>query len=91
MEDFPRGKALLLNFATALTAVLGTIVALLIGSKVEGISSVLLPIAAGGFIYIAGADLIPELHKETEFKGSLFQLVAFLLGIGVMALLLLLE
>ena len=88
---FSKGRALLLNFTTALTAVLGTIIALLVGSKVEGISSVLLSIAAGGFIYIAGADLIPELHKETEFKGSFFQLVAFLFGIGVMALLLLLE
>lgn len=88
---FSKGKALLLNFATALTAVVGTIAVLLIGSKVEGLSSILLPIAAGGFIYIAGADLIPELHKETEFKSSFFQLLTFMLGIGIMALLLLLE
>ncbi len=88
---FSKGKALLLNFITASLAILGTIAVLLIGTKVEGLSSVLLPIAAGGFIYIAGADLIPELHKETEFKGSLLQLFAFLLGIGIMASLLLLE
>jgi zinc and cadmium transporter len=88
---FSKSKALLLNFATALTAILGTIAVLIVGSKVQGLSSILLPIAAGGFIYIAGADLIPELHKETEFRGSLFQLFTFILGIGVMALLLLLE
>jgi len=88
---FSKGKALWLNFVTALTAILGAIVALLIGNNVGNISSILLPIAAGGFIYIAGADLIPELHKETAIKRSLMQLFAFLLGITVMVLLLLIE
>ncbi len=95
---FSRGKALALNFLTALIAVSGTIIALLIGSEVADITtSILLPIAAGGFIYIAGADLIPELHKETashsspQVAASLLQLLAFVSGIGVMALLLLLE
>lgn len=87
---FTKGKALLLNFMTALTSIIGAVVALLIESNTN-ISSFLLPLAAGGFIYIAGADLIPELHKETSVKKSLLQLIAFLLGIAVMALLLLIE
>jgi zinc and cadmium transporter len=88
---FSKGKALLFNFLTAITAILGTVIALIVGSNMENISAILLPLAAGGFIYIAGADLIPELHKETKVKRSIMQLLAFLLGIGVMALLLLIE
>lgn len=88
---FSKARAVFFNFVTALTAVLGAVVALVLGNFVESISSFLLPLAAGGFIYIAGSDLIPELHKETAWKNSLGQLLFFLLGIVVMALLLLIE
>ena len=60
---FSKGKALFFNFITALTAVLGAIVSLLISSYVDNLTTFLIPFAAGGFIYIAGSDLIPELHK----------------------------
>jgi zinc and cadmium transporter len=51
----------------------------------------IIPFAVGGFIYIAGADLIPELHKEVKIKNSLISLCCFLLGIGMMFSLLFLE
>jgi len=89
---FSKGKALALNFASALLAIIGAIVALVLGETIGGIELILVPIAAGGFIYIAGSDLIPEIHKHSEkLHLALLQLIAFLLGIGVMALLLLLE
>ena len=88
---FSRKKALLINFATALTAVLGAIIGLLLSGFIEGVEFVLVPIAAGGFIYIAGSDLIPELHKEFQLKKSIWQLVVFILGILVMVGLLFLE
>jgi len=89
---FSKGKALMLNFLSALTAVLGVIVALALSGMIESISLILVPIAAGGFIYIAGSDLIPELHKHSEkFGESLGHLIVFILGILVMGLLLLLE
>jgi len=80
---YSKGKALLLNLGTALIAVLGVVVALLLGS-IGGVEIVLTGIAAGGFIYIAGSDLIPELHKEVAINKSLIQLLAFILGILVM-------
>ncbi len=86
-----KSKALFFNFITALTAVVGAAAALAIGSQAANATLIMLPFAAGGFIYIAGADLIPELHKEIEIKKSFFQLVSFLLGIAIMAALLLLE
>ena len=88
---FSKGKALFYNFVTALAAVLGAIVSLSISSYVENITVFLIPFAAGGFIYIAGSDLIPELHKEVEVKKSLLQFVAIVLGVLVMFLLLFLD
>ncbi len=81
---YSKKKALFFNFLSALTAVAGTALALLAGESTAAITSFLLPFAAGGFIYIAGSDLIPELHKETNPKKSVVQLIAFIAGIGVM-------
>ncbi|MBU90722.1 ZIP family metal transporter [Candidatus Woesearchaeota archaeon] len=88
---FSKGRALFFNFITALAAVFGAIVSLLISSYVENITIFLIPFAAGTFIYIAGSDLIPELHKEVEAKKSLLQFVAIVLGVLVMLFLLVLE
>lgn len=83
---FSKGKALLYNFLSALTAIVGAVIILIIGSKLNLINF-LIPITAGGFIYIAASDLIPELHKEVNIKKSIVQLVFFIFGIIVMFLL----
>ncbi len=89
---FSRGKALLFNFFSALTAFLGAVISLLLSNFSTDVEAFLIPLAVGGFIYIAGSDLIPELHKnmhkETVVKKSLLQLIAFILGILVMLALL---
>jgi len=90
-SGFSKKKALLLNFAVALMAVLGVLVALVVDQKVEGLTEFLIPFAAGGFIYIAGSDLIPELHKEGRVGRSLIQLLTFGLGVLVMVLLVFVE
>ncbi len=43
--------------------------------------------AAGGFIYVASCDLIPELHKETDGRKSAFTAAIFVLGILLMYIL----
>ena len=68
-------------------AVLGAIIALTSSIYIPGIENILVPLAAGQFIYISAADLIPELHKETDTKKSILQLIWFILGIIVMILL----
>ena len=90
-SGFKRIKALFMNFLTALVAILGTIIALIIGSRAEVFSVILLPIAAGGFIYIASADIMPELHKTCEPTKSLFHLIGLIIGILLMLVLILLE
>lgn len=81
---FSRAKALLFNFLTALTAILGAVIILILGTKFSASMSFLIPFTAGGFIYIAAADLIPELHKPASIKKSLGQLIFLLVGIGIM-------
>jgi zinc and cadmium transporter len=88
---YSRSKALILNFMSALIAVLGAILALVLGAFSEGIVGILTPVTIGGFIYIASADLIPELHKETEPRKSMVQFFGIIFGIMIMLSLLLLE
>jgi len=88
---FEKKKALLYNFLAQLTAVLGGLVGFFLGISVGSVSF-LLPFAAGGFIYIAASDLVPELHKEEHLGKSLVSFLFFIAGIGFMlALKLLLE
>ena len=81
-------KAIIYNFISALSAIIGAIIALAIGSHAENFTSIIVPLTAGGFIYIAGSDLIPELHKEVKLSKSFVQFIAILMGIGLMMLLL---
>jgi len=90
---FSKGKALFYNFLSALVAVLGAIIALVVGGadRSGSLVHILLPVTAGIFIYVAGADLIPELHKEVKVSKSIGQFFAFLAGVGIMVLLLIAE
>ncbi len=89
---FKTKTALIFNFASALLAVIGAIVTLVVLQNVEGLETIMLAIAGGGFIYIAGSDLIPELHKEACSRcGAFFQLMFIVFGMAIMALLLLIE
>ncbi len=88
---FSRAKALFFNFLTALTAILGAILILVVGNVSENIVSFLIPFTAGGFIYIAASDLIPQLHKEDDTKKSLGHLIFLIAGVILMFGLLYLE
>jgi len=81
---FGRAKALFYNFLSALTAVLGALIGYYLSSYVENFTLVLVPIAAGGFLYISGSDLIPELHREPEIRKSMLSFLFFLVGIAMM-------
>ena len=66
-------KALLYNFLSALVAMLGAVFVLAINTDVNP-TNFLIPFAAGGFIYVAGTDLIPELHKHNGTKKGIIQI-----------------
>ena len=84
-------KALWYNFLSALTAVAGAATALLFGNITEQFALWLLPLTAGGFIYIALSDLVPELHKDFRVGQGIIQEIAIMVGVASMLMLLALE
>lgn len=90
-SGYSRGKALLFNGMTTLSALIGAILVLAFSNQLPHIGQIIVPITAGNFLYIAGSDLIPELHKETGARRSTMQLLFMLVGIAFMSSLLFLE
>ncbi len=83
---FSRKRALLYNFISALMAILGAITGYFISDFAHGFSHFIMPLTAGGFIYIAMSDLIPEVHKENNQRRATLAFISFLLGIVFMAI-----
>lgn len=81
---FSKKRALLYNFLVATSAILGTLVALWFGHEVEHFSTYVLPVAAGGFIYLASTSLLPEVLKNTKKGNWLLYFLFVLLGLGLM-------
>jgi zinc and cadmium transporter len=81
---FTPRQAVLFNFYCSLTVLPGAIFTLLLSQVAESSLIVLLPIAAGGFIYIAASDLIPVLHERSSLTHLGGQSISFAVGIGFM-------
>ncbi len=81
---FTKRRALFYNFLSALTAIIGALTGYFLPNYIEHSTILLLPIAAGGFLYISSSDLIPELHKEKDMNKSLLSFASFLMGILLM-------
>jgi zinc and cadmium transporter len=78
---FHKERALITNFLVSLGVVIGGIVGYIISTSIEIATEFLLPLAAGGFIYVGAADLIPEIRKETDIRKSIIMLEVIILGI----------
>jgi zinc and cadmium transporter len=76
---FSRGKAIFYNFLAQLTAILGGILGFFFLSLKEN-AVYILPVAAGGFLYIAIADLIPEIFKERTGTKIMINILVIILG-----------
>jgi len=83
-SGYTKKKAMLFNLLCALTAFLGAILVLVSSNALPKIGLYLLPLTAGNFLYIAGTDLIPELHKEAKFGQAFLQLLCMIAGIALM-------
>ncbi len=83
-SGFDRKKALMANFLVACIAILGGVVGYFLSMYIDNFVSYLLPFAAGGFIYIAASDLMPEIRKEQSLKKTIASFGMFLVGIGIM-------
>ncbi|HEY4210572.1 MAG TPA: ZIP family metal transporter [Steroidobacteraceae bacterium] len=78
-------RALALNMATGLAAVMGGVIAYFGLSRAMGALPYALALAAAGFLYIAVAGLIPALHRRTDARTSFIQVALIALGVGVIA------
>jgi zinc and cadmium transporter len=74
-----RGSALAWNFVSALTFLVGSLMAYGIADHVD--VAFLLPFAAGNFVYIAAADLLPEITAEERTRDKIETSAAFVLGL----------
>lgn len=90
-SGWSKKKVLLVNFLTALTAVLGAIFAFVLSQYVSNAQKFLIPLAAGQFIYIALADLLPEIHEKSGVKKYIIEIGMFCVGFALMYALLFLE
>lgn len=85
---FTKAKALLFNFLSATGAIIGTLLAFVL-SGIDQTLPILIALGAGSFIYIATADLIPQIHKENS--RTFTHAAGLLLGVAAMAALLMFE
>ena len=61
-------KALLVNILGALVSFFGALIALQMGEHINGFTNALIPFTAGGFIYIAGSDLIQNYTITLKYQ-----------------------
>jgi zinc and cadmium transporter len=88
---YSRGEALLFNFTWGAFALIGVCVAYSVGRHIMDFTPLALSITAGFFLYIAGSNLTPEMHKENSPRKSATQLLGIFIGVSIMAILLRLE
>jgi len=81
-SGWQRRSALAWNLASALTFLVGAVAAYALAERVE--VAYLLPFAAGNFLYIGAADLLPEITSETRTRDKLETSGTFLVGLGIL-------
>lgn len=81
---FSRTRALVLNYLTQVTVVLGGVAGYYLADALVGLPPYVLAFAAGNFVYVASADLVPEIKAETDTRRSTIVFLVFLAGILVM-------
>ena len=82
---YSRGKALMLNVASALASIVGALAAFFAFDRIPALLPYFLALSAASFLYVAMADLIPGLHRGRTDASSLRQIV--LIGAGVATML----
>ena len=83
-KGVPIVRAVVLSLLAGSPAAVGALIVLLVGGRSAGVTTVLLPFATANFLYIASANLVPELRHETRLRPSLVQIVLFGAGCSLM-------
>ena len=83
---FSTKRALIFNFLSATTAIVGTILVLVVTAQFADLERYLVPFAAGNFLYIAASDLIPELLTKRHGRTSVIKVVMLIVGVSIVPL-----
>ena len=81
-SGFTRARALALNALSGLASVVGGVLAYFLLSSLAGAIPYVLALAAAGFLYVAVADLIPNLHRRVAVRDAASQLALIALGVA---------
>jgi zinc and cadmium transporter len=81
---WPRRQALFYNLLSALTFLVGGVIAYVASFRLD--VSFLVPFAAGNFIYIGASDLIPEVKAHANLRANVIHFAAFFVGAALMLL-----
>jgi zinc and cadmium transporter len=84
---YSRGRAFLLNLLAATGGILGAIAMVVASRIVPHVLPYVLAFAAGNFLYVAMADLIPGLHRDSASSGGFRQMLLIGAGIATISLL----
>lgn len=82
-QGLKKGKVLLLNLLSAIAALIGALLTVFLADIVEGMLPIFLSLTAGFFIYIATADLIPDIHLKNRRGFALIESCLLILGVVV--------
>ncbi len=82
-SGWSKKKAIIFNLLSALTAIVGTIIGLILAHETHHFTVFMLPLAAGNFLYIAASNLLPQLHRHCKAKDTFYHLLAIAIGIAI--------
>jgi len=85
-SGYSKKQALVFNLVSTFSTAVGGIFAYFALQHVQSIVPNILGLAAASLLYVSVADLIPSLHKRTELRATISQLVLIALGVGSIAL-----
>jgi len=79
-------KALMFNGLSAVSAVGGAVLGLILSTSISNFTNYLIPFAAGNFLYIAASNLIPQLHRDCSTQDMIKQVIAICFGVAIIVL-----
>ncbi len=85
-SGYSKKQALIFNLVSTLATAIGGMLAYFALQNMQSIVPNILGLAAASLLYVAVADLIPNLHKRTELKATISQLLLIGLGVGSIVL-----
>jgi zinc and cadmium transporter len=84
---YSRRRAIVLNLASGATGVLGAVLVYFAMEPFPHVLPYFIAFSAGGFLYVAMSDLIPDLHRNARDSNPIRQTILIGLGIATMLLL----